>query len=85
MEKPLNILKNIKKVEAPEYLLSRIQARIEKEKTPVFLLKTILQAAAISLTIICFDVYVIISENKLSEETELSTFVNETNNQLYYE
>lgn len=83
VEKQLEILHSIKKVEAPDSLLGKIQQRIENVEAAVIPMNWISVAAAVAVLFISIDVYVI-KQNSTSK-TNLTELVPSQNNYLYHE
>lgn len=83
VEKQLEILHTIKKVEAPDSLLVKIQQRIENVEAAVIPMNWISVAAAVAVLFISIDVYVI-KQNSTSK-TNLTELVPSQNNYLYHE
>lgn len=81
-----DILKKIKKVDAPEHLYEGILLKIEHEKKLKTSSKWIYAIAASVLVVLFLDVFVIVSkfESKNNDLENIKDFFVESN-QLYYE
>jgi hypothetical protein len=86
MTPELDILKKIKKVEAPDSLYANILSRIDFQKKDKKSNQWIYAIAASIVIVFCIDVFVIVQKtNNQEEELEgLHEIFNESN-QLYYE
>jgi len=86
MTPELDILKKIKKVEAPDSLYSNILSRSDFQKKVKKSTQWIYAIAACIVIVFCIDVFVIVQKtNNQEEELEgLHEIFNESN-QLYYE
>jgi hypothetical protein len=82
MDKKLNILTKIERVEVPERVYSNLIQKIESKKN-TFSLNFILKAAAISLLVISIDLYLIDKINYFNTSNEINYEIYSLSNGLY--
>ena len=85
MDRQLDILKSIKKVEAPEYLLSKIEAKLEQKEAPVLSINFFLRVAAVSVLFIAIDFAILNTANQEIDPIETSSLIYNNSQQLYNE
>jgi hypothetical protein len=82
MEKELNKLSKINRVEVPERVYSNLIQKIESKKN-TFSLNFLLKAAAISLLVISIDLYLIDKFNYFNTSNEINYEIYSLSNGLY--
>tara|TARA_Y100000389_G_C17264880_1_gene414923 strand:- start:189 stop:443 length:255 start_codon:yes stop_codon:yes gene_type:complete len=82
MDKKLNILTKIERVEVPERVYSNLIQKIESKKN-TFSLNFLLKAAAISLLVISIDLYLIDKFNYFNTSNEINYEIYSLSNGLY--
>ena len=82
MDKKLNILTKINRVEVPERVYSNLIQKIESKKN-TFSLNFLLKAAAISLLVISIDLYLIDKFNYFNTSNEINYEIYSLSNGLY--
>jgi hypothetical protein len=82
MDKKLNILTKIERVEVPERLYNNLIQKIESNKN-TFFLNFLLKAAAISLLVISIDLYLIDKFNYFNTSNEINYEIYSLSNGLY--
>ena len=82
MDKKLNILTKIERVEVPERVYSNLIQKIESNKN-TFSLIFLLKAAAISLLVISIDLYLIDKFNYFNTSNEINYEIYSLSNGLY--
>lgn len=82
MDKKLNILTKIERVEVPERVYSNLIQKIESKKN-TFSLNFLLKAAAISLLVISIDLYLIDKINYFNTSNEINYEIYSLSNGLY--
>jgi hypothetical protein len=88
-EEPLNMLKNVRKVETPTFLLTRIEGRIESREKEFISKKWVMAAFASMLLLMLLNVSVIThywsSHHKTGAAAVLESMNLSTSNDLYHE
>ena len=82
MDKKLNILTKIERVEVPERVYNNLIQKIESNKN-TFFLNFLLKAAAISLLVISIDLYIIDKFNYFNTSNEINYDIYSLSNGLY--
>ena len=82
MDKKLNILTKIERVEVPERVYNNLIQKIESNKN-TFFLNFLLKAAAISLLVISIDLYIIDKFNYFNTSNEINYEIYSLSNGLY--
>ena len=85
MHYKLDILKTIKKVEAPEHLFSEIQAKLDQKEAPVLSIRFLLRVAAVSLLFIAIDLTILNTTNQEIDSIEINSLIYNNSHQLYNE
>ena len=85
MYNKLDILKDIKKVEAPEHLYNKIQIKINQKEAPVLSINFFLRVAAVSLLFIAIDFAILNTANQEIDSIETSSLIYNNGHQLYNE
>jgi hypothetical protein len=81
----MDILKNIKKVNAPDDLFAKIQARIELSKKPLSIGWVTKLAAVFLIGFLSFETYYVVNQFKLEKATILTELKIVSDNNLYYD
>ena len=85
MNNKLDLLKAIKKVEAPEHLFNKIQNKINQKEASVLSINFFLRVAAVSLLFIAIDFAILNTANQEIDSIETSSLIYNNSQQLYNE
>jgi hypothetical protein len=85
MDNQLDILKTIKKVDAPEHLFGKIQNKINQKEAPILSINFFIKVAAVSLLFIAIDFAILNTANQELDSLETSSLIYNNNHQLYNE
>lgn len=85
MDKQLDILKQVEKVETPDHLYERILGRIKSPKNNLISLRWVSTAAAVFVLFVALDFYVVYQLHQQQIQEEVSEIMSIQNNHLYNE
>ena len=85
MKEPLDILTNIKRVEAPADLYNDLLDRIKDKKLSIIPLRRVWIAAASFVCLVSIEVYVMANQDQSKAGPDLEQLLPPTNNLLYHE
>ena len=84
MEQTLDILNNIKKVDASPFLITRIQQKIEIDKINSISTPWVFSIAATVFILLCLNVFTIAKKPQMNEVSSLAQNMNLLNNDNFY-
>ena len=84
MEQTLDILNNIKKVDASPFLITRIQQKIEIDKINRISTPCVFSIAATVFILLCLNVFTIAKKPQMNEVSSLAKNMNLLNNDNFY-
>ncbi len=84
MEQTLDILNNIKEVDASPFLIIRIQQKIEIDKKNSISTPWVFSIAATIFILLCLNVFTIAKKPKINEVSSLAKNMNLINNDNFY-
>ena len=84
MEQTLDILNNIKKVDASPFLITRIQQKIEIDKINSISTPWVFSIAATVFILLCLNVFIIAKKPQMNEVSSLAKNMNLLNNDNFY-
>ena len=84
MEQTLDILNNIKKVDASPFLITRIQQKIEIDKINSISTPWVFSIAATVFILLCLNVFTIAKKPQMNEVSSLAKNMNLLNNDNFY-
>lgn len=87
MRPDLDFLKNIKKVDAPEFLLTRIMQQVKEQNNPLMTKRTVFAYGMAIMLVFCLDFYVLerAYKNNGHNSTMLQSFNLDQENDLYHD
>lgn len=84
MEQTLDILNNIKKVDASPFLITRIQQKIEIDKINSISTPWVFSIAATVFILLCLNIFTIAKKPQMNEVSSLAKNMNLLNNDNFY-
>lgn len=84
MEQTLDILNNIKEVDASPFLITRIQQKIEIDKKNTISTPWVFSIAATIFILLCLNVFTIAKKPQMNEVSSLAKNMNLLNNDNFY-
>lgn len=85
IEPKMERLKNIKRVQVPDYMFETIMSKIEREKAITIPLHWAGVAAAILILCISTNIYLVSNNNRSDQKNELGSLVPTNTLELYHE